>query len=177
MTADSDDATESTLLERGRSAPALGATHPRPVARRRRAGVGRPLERVGRRRLRARLPQPEPARACATSASFYDVPMGVLLGEDDAATAPRAQGRLVLDLVALQAVPEAEAVLRYLRSIILERGDYNGRDPVGAARRPAGHLLAAAHRRGRHARAARPVGRAGRRERTQPVREPAGHRR
>ena len=33
----------------------------------------------------------------------------------------------MLDLVALQAVPEAESVLRYLRSIILERGDYNGR--------------------------------------------------
>ena len=32
-----------------------------------------------------------------------------------------------LVLVALQAVSEAEAVLRYLRSIILERGDYNGR--------------------------------------------------
>lgn len=60
-------------------------------------------------------------------ARFYDVPMGVLLGEDDGAEGGRAQGRLVLDLVALQQVPEAEAVLRYLRSIILERGDYNGR--------------------------------------------------
>jgi len=60
-------------------------------------------------------------------ARFYDVPMSVLLGEDDAGDGPRAHGRLVLDLVALQQVPEAEAVLRYLRSIILERGDYNGR--------------------------------------------------
>jgi hypothetical protein len=51
----------------------------------------------------------------------------VLLGEDDVAESGRAQGRLVLDLVALQQVPEAESVLRYLRSIILERGDYNGR--------------------------------------------------
>jgi len=59
-------------------------------------------------------------------ATFYDVPMGVLLGEEDLAGG-RAQGRLVLDLVALQSVPEAESVLRYLRSIILERGDYNGR--------------------------------------------------
>ena len=59
-------------------------------------------------------------------AAFYDVPMGALLGEDDPAGA-RGQGRLVLDLVALQSVPEAESVLRYLRSIILERGDYNGR--------------------------------------------------
>ena len=35
----------------------------------------------------------------------------------------------MLDLVALQEVerPDAEAVLHYLRSIILERGDYNGR--------------------------------------------------
>ncbi len=60
-------------------------------------------------------------------AQFYDVPMGVLLGEEDLAGSGRAQGRLVLDLVALQSVTEAESVLRYLRSIILERGDYNGR--------------------------------------------------
>lgn len=60
-------------------------------------------------------------------AQFYDVPMGVLLGEDEAGDGARAQGRLVLDLVALQQVREAESVLRYLRSIILERGDYNGR--------------------------------------------------
>jgi len=59
--------------------------------------------------------------------AFYDVPMGVLLGEEDIGGGGRAQGRLVLDLVALQTVPEAESVLRYLRSIILERGDYNGR--------------------------------------------------
>jgi transcriptional regulator with XRE-family HTH domain len=60
-------------------------------------------------------------------AGFYDVPMGVLLGEEDLTGPGRAQSRLVLDLVALQAVPDAESVLRYLRSIILERGDYNGR--------------------------------------------------
>jgi transcriptional regulator with XRE-family HTH domain len=62
-------------------------------------------------------------------AAFYDVPMSVLLGEADMITggARGAGGKLVLDLLALQAVPEADAVLRYLRSIILERGDYNGR--------------------------------------------------
>jgi transcriptional regulator with XRE-family HTH domain len=61
-------------------------------------------------------------------ASFYDVPMGVLLGEEEG-NERSAGGRLVIDLVALQSipVPEAESVLRYLRSIILERGDYNGR--------------------------------------------------
>ena len=58
-------------------------------------------------------------------AIFYDVPMAILLGEEDPAGG--VQGRLVLDLVSLQEVPEAEAVLRYLRSIILERGDFNGR--------------------------------------------------
>ena len=62
-------------------------------------------------------------------ASFYDVPMGVLLGEEDANSPGGPGGRLVIDLVALQSipVPEAESILRYLRSIILERGDYNGR--------------------------------------------------
>ena len=60
-------------------------------------------------------------------AEFYGVPMGVLLGETDGRDASASPSRLVLDLVALQSAPEAEAVLRYLRSIILERGDYNGR--------------------------------------------------
>lgn len=59
-------------------------------------------------------------------AMFYEVPMGVLLGEDDGSD-PARPTRLVLDLTALQQAPEADAVLRYLRSIILERGDYNGR--------------------------------------------------
>lgn len=61
-------------------------------------------------------------------ANFYQVPMGVLLGEGDAGADGRGgPGPLVLDLVALQQVPDATEVLRYLRSIILERGDYNGR--------------------------------------------------
>ncbi len=62
-------------------------------------------------------------------ASFYDVPMSELLGEGELIGARSHSGRLVLDLVALQEVerPDAEAVLHYLRSIILERGDYNGR--------------------------------------------------
>ncbi len=60
-------------------------------------------------------------------AQFYEVPMGVLLGEGDATPEGERPSRIVLDLVALAGVPEAEAVLRYVRSIILERGDYNGR--------------------------------------------------
>jgi transcriptional regulator with XRE-family HTH domain len=60
-------------------------------------------------------------------AQFYEVPMGVLLGEGDATPEGDRPSRIVLDLVALAGVPEAEAVLRYVRSIILERGDYNGR--------------------------------------------------
>lgn len=61
-------------------------------------------------------------------ADFYTVPMGVLLGEED------GQGRgsgvvvkVVLDLEALGHIPEAEPVVRYLRTIIIERGDFNGR--------------------------------------------------
>lgn len=59
-------------------------------------------------------------------AGFYDVPMGVLLGEADGAPAGRAP-KIVLDLTALGGFAEAEPVVRYLRSIIVERGDYNGR--------------------------------------------------
>ena len=52
-------------------------------------------------------------------AEFYDVPVSVLLGEQTT--------KLVLDLEALNRVPEAAPVQRFVRSIIVERGDYNGR--------------------------------------------------
>jgi transcriptional regulator with XRE-family HTH domain len=61
-------------------------------------------------------------------ADFYAVPMGVLLGEEDGQSrAPGVAVKVVLDLEALGHVPEAEPVVRYLRTIILERGDFNGR--------------------------------------------------
>lgn len=59
-------------------------------------------------------------------AEFYDVPMSILLGEVDGQVFPRP-AKTVLDLLALQSNPEAEPALRYLRTIILERGDFNGR--------------------------------------------------
>jgi transcriptional regulator with XRE-family HTH domain len=59
-------------------------------------------------------------------AGFYEVPMGVLLGEADAAEKGRG-GKVMLDLEALAAAPGGQAVMRYLRTIILERGDFNGR--------------------------------------------------
>jgi len=60
-------------------------------------------------------------------AEFYDVPMSVLLGEvDNIDGAPRI-GKVVLDLERLKVIPEANALWRYLRAIIRERGDYNGR--------------------------------------------------
>ena len=64
-------------------------------------------------------------------AEFYDVPMAMLLGEvdvrddDGKATAP---SKVILDLVALEsAAEEAGPILRYARSIVLDRGDWNGR--------------------------------------------------
>jgi transcriptional regulator with XRE-family HTH domain len=58
-------------------------------------------------------------------AEFYDVPVSVLLGEQ----APPSEGppKLVLDLEALNRAPDAAPVQRFVRSIIVERGDYNGR--------------------------------------------------
>jgi transcriptional regulator with XRE-family HTH domain len=58
-------------------------------------------------------------------AEFYDVPVSVLLGEQTATT--EGPPKLVLDLEALNRVPEAAPVQRFVRSIIIERGDYNGR--------------------------------------------------
>jgi transcriptional regulator with XRE-family HTH domain len=63
-------------------------------------------------------------------ASFYDVPMAMLLGEVDVRETPDDRpgpGKIVLDLVALEGRDEAAPVLRYARSIVLDRGDWNGR--------------------------------------------------
>jgi transcriptional regulator with XRE-family HTH domain len=59
-------------------------------------------------------------------AQFYDVPITVLLGEpSDQAISDTS--RLVLDLEALDRAPDAAPLVRYLQTIILERGDFNGR--------------------------------------------------
>jgi len=62
-------------------------------------------------------------------AEFYDVPMSMLLGEIDLRDGgdDRGQGKLVLDLVALEKHDAAGPILRYARSIVLDRGDWNGR--------------------------------------------------
>jgi transcriptional regulator with XRE-family HTH domain len=62
-------------------------------------------------------------------ATFYDVPMTMLLGELELRDTPsHTPSRVVLDLAALEAAgAEAEPVLRYARSIMLDRGDWNGR--------------------------------------------------
>lgn len=65
-------------------------------------------------------------------AEFYDVPMSMLLGEvdvrDNVASEPGAASpKLVLDLQALEHVEGAAPILRYARSIVLDRGDWNGR--------------------------------------------------
>src|SRR4051812_39735756 len=56
-------------------------------------------------------------------AEFYDVPMSMLLGEVDIREGSddrQAAGKLVLDLVALEAADEAAPILRYARSIVLD---------------------------------------------------------
>ncbi|MEY2423503.1 MAG: hypothetical protein QOI95_3570 [Acidimicrobiaceae bacterium] len=61
-------------------------------------------------------------------AEFYGVPMGVLLGEADGQGRAGARvAKVVLDLEALGRIEDADPVVRYLRTIIIERGDFNGR--------------------------------------------------
>src|SRR5438876_5358014 len=61
-------------------------------------------------------------------AEFYGVPMGVLLGEADGQGRAGARvAKVVLDLEALGRIQEADPVVRYLRTIIIVRGDFNGR--------------------------------------------------
>ena len=62
-------------------------------------------------------------------AEFYDVPMATLLGEIDVRDDDSRAGaiKVVLDLTNLEGIPEAAPLVRYARSIVLERGDWNGR--------------------------------------------------
>lgn len=70
-------------------------------------------------------------------AEFYSVPMVVLLGEsgsaaasaggDSGASPDSGSPKVVVDLEKLGSVSEATPIMRYLRTIILERGDFNGR--------------------------------------------------
>src|SRR5687768_15185775 len=61
-------------------------------------------------------------------AEFYAVPMATLLGEIDLRDdAGRSTAKVVLDLHRLEQLEEAAALVRYARSIVLERGDWNGR--------------------------------------------------
>jgi transcriptional regulator with XRE-family HTH domain len=61
-------------------------------------------------------------------AEFYAVPMATLLGEIDLRDdAGKPQSKVVLDLGRLEQLEEAAPLVRYARSIVLERGDWNGR--------------------------------------------------
>jgi transcriptional regulator with XRE-family HTH domain len=67
-------------------------------------------------------------------AEFYSVPMATLLGEIDLrdrngdGTGARTPSKIVLDLGRLEQLDDVPAsLLRYARSIVLERGDWNGR--------------------------------------------------
>lgn len=63
-------------------------------------------------------------------AEFFAVPMATLLGEIDLRDEPGRGGgntKVVLDLGRLEQLEEAAPLVRYARSIVLERGDWNGR--------------------------------------------------
>jgi transcriptional regulator with XRE-family HTH domain len=62
-------------------------------------------------------------------ALFYEVPTSALLSESGESGTPdvQATSRLVFDLEALGRAPDAAPISRYLQTIIVERGDFNGR--------------------------------------------------
>jgi transcriptional regulator with XRE-family HTH domain len=61
-------------------------------------------------------------------AEFYAVPMATLLGEIDLRDdTSKPASKVVLDLGRLEQLEEAAPLVRYARSIVLERGDWNGR--------------------------------------------------
>ena len=153
--ADGDEASRAQLLDRGRAAAAVGAADPglslddveRESGGRWSASAVGAYERGFRN-----LSLPAPARAGARSTTCRWACCSARRSWRDGG---RAQGRLVLDLVALAArarggVGAALPALDHPRARRLQRPR-----PLDPPRRPAGHLLAAAHRRGHHARAAR----------------------
>ena len=60
-------------------------------------------------------------------AEFYQVPMGVLLGEPVAGSAPLHPRSIVVDLEALRRVASDQPIMRFINSIVVARGDFNGR--------------------------------------------------
>lgn len=60
-------------------------------------------------------------------AAFYQVPMAVLLGEPTAASGPEHDAGIVLDLEVLQSIAGDEPVMQFVNSIVIARGDFNGR--------------------------------------------------
>ena len=61
-------------------------------------------------------------------AEFYAVPMATLLGEAEVREeSGLGAQKVVLDLGRLEQLAEAAPLVRYARSIVLERGDWNGR--------------------------------------------------
>lgn len=60
-------------------------------------------------------------------AAFYAVPMGVLLGEPVVGAEPLDPRSIVLDLEALRANAVGTPILSFVNSIVVARGDFNGR--------------------------------------------------
>lgn len=60
-------------------------------------------------------------------AEFYQVPMAVLLGEPAADGSAASSNSIVLDLEALRRAAEGQPILRFVNSIVVARGDFNGR--------------------------------------------------
>jgi transcriptional regulator with XRE-family HTH domain len=60
-------------------------------------------------------------------AEFYQVPMAVLLGEPVADANAVTSHSIVLDLEALRAAAGDQPIMRFVNSIVVARGDFNGR--------------------------------------------------
>ncbi len=60
-------------------------------------------------------------------ADFYDIPIGVLLGEPVVGTEASRPRSIVLDLEALRRTATDTPLMRFVNSIVVARGDFNGR--------------------------------------------------
>ncbi len=60
-------------------------------------------------------------------ARFYDVPMGVLLGEPVAGSSRADSSSIVVDLQALRQNASNHPIMGFVNSIVVARGDFNGR--------------------------------------------------
>ena len=115
------------LRPAGRPAAPGHPPGPGPLALRRRGALRWPVERLGRRRLRAWLPQPEPPPAQGPGRLLPGAGERAHGRDRTGRASPATAGSWCSASTPSADIDAAEPVQRFVQSIIEARGDFNGR--------------------------------------------------